>query len=70
LAIFAFGSFKRETARALKKLVTPGSIVLDIGANIGAHTLNLGRLVGPTGKVYAFEAHDVCFQQAEAQPCA
>jgi len=61
LAIFAFGSFERETARALKKLVTPGSIVLDIGANIGAHTLNLGRLVGPTGKVYAFEPTTYAF---------
>jgi len=44
LAIFAFGSFERETVRALKKLVTPGSTVLDIGANNGANTLNLGRL--------------------------
>jgi FkbM family methyltransferase len=63
LAIFAFGSFERETARALKKLVTPGSIVLDIGANIGAHTLNLGRLVGPTGKVYAFEPTTYAFRK-------
>jgi FkbM family methyltransferase len=63
LAIFAFGSFERETARVLKKLVTPGSIVLDIGANIGAHTLNLGRLVGPTGKVYAFEPTTYAFSK-------
>jgi hypothetical protein len=61
LAIFAFGSFERETAFALKKLVTPGSTVLDIGANIGAYTLNLGRLVGPTGKVYAFEVTNYGF---------
>jgi FkbM family methyltransferase len=63
LAIFVFGLFERETARALKKLVTPGSIVLDIGANIGAHTLNLGRLVGPTGKVYAFEPTTYAFSK-------
>jgi len=63
LAIFAFGSFERETTRALKKLVMPGSIVLDIGANIGAHTLNLGRLVGPRGKVYAFEPTTYAFNK-------
>jgi FkbM family methyltransferase len=63
LAIFVFGLFERETACALKNLVTPGSIVLDIGANIGAHTLNLGRLVGPTGKVYAFEPTTYAFSK-------
>lgn len=63
LAIFAFGSFEHETARALKKLVTPGSIVLDIGANIGAHTLDLARLVGPAGKVYAFEPTAYAFNK-------
>lgn len=30
-------------------------MVLDIGANIGAHTLPMAKLVGETGSVYAFE---------------
>lgn len=55
LSIYLFGQFESETARALKSLVKPGSTVFDIGANIGAHTLNLARLVGSTGVVYAFE---------------
>ena len=63
LAIFAFGSFERETTHAIEKLVAPGSVVLDIGANIGAHTLNLGRLVGPKGKVYAFEPTTYAFRK-------
>jgi FkbM family methyltransferase len=61
LAIFLFGSFERETARTLAGLARPGSVVLDIGANIGAHTLPLARSVGPTGKVYAFEPTDYAF---------
>jgi len=61
LAIFLFGSFERETARTLARLARPGSVVFDIGANIGAHTLPLARSVGPTGKVYAFEPTDYAF---------
>jgi FkbM family methyltransferase len=65
LAIFAFGSYERKTGRVLQRLVGAGSAVLDIGANIGAHTLRLGRLVGPTGKVYAFEPTDYAFRKLE-----
>lgn len=38
-----------------KKYVNPGQTVLDIGAHIGIHAINLSRLVGEQGKVYAFE---------------
>ena len=61
LAIFAFGQFENETAKALAGIVQPGAVVLDIGANIGAHTLPLARLVGPNGKVYAFEPTQYAF---------
>lgn len=39
----------------MKNFVRPGMTVVDIGANIGYHTLQLARAVGPTGRVYAFE---------------
>jgi len=37
--------------------------VLDIGANIGAHTLYLGSLVGSTGRVYAVEPTEWAFRR-------
>jgi FkbM family methyltransferase len=37
------------------KMVLPGNIVFDIGANIGAYTILSSILVGPRGKVLAFE---------------
>lgn len=40
---------------ALKLEVRSGDIAVDIGANIGFYTLHLARLVGPHGRVYAFE---------------
>jgi FkbM family methyltransferase len=39
----------------LENLVRPGDTVFDIGAHIGFYTLLLARLVGPAGKVLAFE---------------
>lgn len=55
LAIYLFGGFEPSTRAALAKCVKPGMTVLDIGANIGAHTLHLAKFVGPNGRVYAFE---------------
>lgn len=55
LAIYLFGYFEYETVRAYRRLVKPGDTVLDIGANIGAHTLHLARCISPTGRVIAFE---------------
>jgi len=43
-----------ETA-LFKKEIKSGQTVLDIGANIGYYTLIAAKLVGPRGRVYAFE---------------
>jgi FkbM family methyltransferase len=37
-------------------------VAVEAGANVGAHTLLLSRLVGPRGRVYAFEPQRVVFQ--------
>lgn len=41
---------------ALKDLCKPGSIVFDVGGNMGGITSAMSRLVGPAGKVCTFEA--------------
>ncbi len=46
---------EREEIDFLKRVVKPGMVVLDIGANIGFYTQIFSKLVGREGKVYAFE---------------
>ncbi len=45
-----------------KQEIKPGQTVLDIGANIGYYTLIAAKLVGPGGRVYAFEPDPANFQ--------
>jgi FkbM family methyltransferase len=60
------GLFERSTRWALKDIVKAGDTVLDIGANVGAHTLFLGQCAGPQGKVIAFEPTDYAFNKLKA----
>jgi FkbM family methyltransferase len=54
-SIYLLGMFERSTVNTYKKLLLPGNTVLDIGANIGAHTLPIAHTIGPLGKIFAFE---------------
>jgi FkbM family methyltransferase len=47
--------WEEHIEEVLERYVRPGSVALDVGAHIGTHTLTLARLVGPSGRVYAFE---------------
>jgi FkbM family methyltransferase len=49
------GDAEPEVQEALAELVRPGQTVYDVGANIGFFTILCSRLVGPQGRVYAFE---------------
>jgi FkbM family methyltransferase len=51
----AAGLYELNTARRLNRLLSPGSRFVDGGANIGFFTCRAARLVGPTGRVDAFE---------------
>ena len=51
------GRFETEEPeyRMLSQLTNPGDWVIDIGANVGHYTKRLSELVGPHGRVIAFE---------------
>lgn len=64
-AIYLLGGFELRTLQQYRTIVRPGDTVLDIGANIGAHTLTFAQLVGPTGQVIAFEPTRFAFQKLQ-----
>jgi FkbM family methyltransferase len=48
--------------RALGKLCEPDDVVIDVGANIGNHSLYFARKVGLGGRVLSFEPQRILFQ--------
>lgn len=51
----ATGAYEPPVQEALAAQLRPGDVVLDVGANVGFISLLAARLVGPAGRVVAFE---------------
>lgn len=60
LCIYLLGAYEPRALRSYSSLIQARDIVFDIGANIGAHTFHFAKLVGPHGRVFAFEPTDYC----------
>lgn len=54
-AAYASGDNELPVQEALRQHVRPGAVFYDVGANVGFFTVIGARLVGPRGRVYAFE---------------
>lgn len=57
-----YGEYSPDEATLFQKLLKPCDVVLEVGANIGVHTVLLSRLVGPSGQIHAFEPQRSIFQ--------
>jgi FkbM family methyltransferase len=55
--------YERDVVTAIERVCRRGSCVLDIGANIGVHTLRFARTVGESGRVYAFEPMEYAYRK-------
>ena len=53
--LYFTGVWEKEVTSLLRAITKEGTVFIDIGANIGYFTLLEARLVGKTGKVFAFE---------------
>lgn len=61
-SIEMYGEYFESEVDVFRRFLSPGDVALDIGANIGTHTLALARIVGPQGFVFAFEPQRLVFQ--------
>ena len=59
------GRSKSETLSRLGHYVIPGTVVVDVGANIGFFTDRFARWVGPDGRVLAIKPEAVNFARLQ-----
>lgn len=58
----AYGEDQECELRLLSRFIGPGQVILDVGANIGTHTVFFSRIAGDRGTVLAFEPQRVIHQ--------
>lgn len=61
-SLIEYGEYSERELSLLAGLVKPGAVVVEVGANIGAHTVALAHAVGPSGRIHAFEPQPILFQ--------
>ena len=49
------GVWEADVMKLLARTLRPGGVFVDVGANVGFHTVLAAQLVGPAGKVFAVE---------------
>ncbi len=61
--LYYSGTFEPDTLALMRREADTGDITIDIGANIGLHSLVLSQSVGPKGLVYAIEPNSWAFER-------
>ena len=59
-------AWEQDLQELLAAMSLRGGVCLDVGANIGVHSLTMSEFVGPAGRVYAFEPERRNFALLEA----
>jgi FkbM family methyltransferase len=55
--VLEHGEWERPLRTLLSRILAPGDVYVDVGANIGLHVLLAAMLVGESGKILALEPH-------------
>ncbi len=61
-----YGEWYEAEMELLRNFIKPGDICIDVGANIGCHTLFFASIVGKTGLVISYEPQPQIFQLLSA----
>ena len=57
------GSYESLLVPVFEAVLAPGGFAVDIGANVGVHTLTMARIVGSEGQVFAYEPNPDVFER-------
>lgn len=60
--IIMSGIWEWGIEHAILKLIEPGDTVIEVGCNMGYHTLAMSDRIGPEGKLFGFEANPELFR--------
>ena len=63
--IYIDGVFEPASWNFVRKLLRPGMVVFDLGANLGQYTLLAAKCVGKQGRVHSFEPSHRMFRELE-----
>ena len=61
-ALLRYGEYGQQEFGLLSAITSAGSVIAEVGANMGAHTVRLAKHVGMQGRVVAYEPQPVMFQ--------
>lgn len=53
--LWVYGEYEPDTEAIIRRYLRPGDVAIDVGANIGIHTMPMSEAVGPQGVVLAVE---------------
>lgn len=61
-SLLTYGEFSYYEYALLEQICRKDYVLVEVGANIGAHTVALAKHIGSEGKIYAFEAQPEIFK--------
>jgi FkbM family methyltransferase len=61
-SIELYGEFSEPEVQLFRQLLKPGDTAIEVGANIGAHSVPLAKIVGEHGHFLAFEPQHAVYQ--------
>ena len=62
-AIYKQGMWEKYTHKFLETYLKQNDVVLEVGANIGSHTLTIAKIIGKKGLVHAFEPSEYAYNK-------
>lgn len=65
MKLWLLGMYEPEVVDYFVADVYPGQVIVDIGANIGLFSLMAAEIVGPRGRVIAYEPHPKTFRELQ-----